>query len=127
MLDIKNVDIGFQALKILKNMTVKEKDELKFKLDCRNIIIAAVKKICERSPMKYSVVLHLSSLAPRNILQNNQLYISRFKNLLQDLYEANIIIDSVAQNAQKQYVSAMQRFPNYFQKRFYKFYRKRAG
>lgn len=78
LLETKHIVIGCEAAKLIKHLRCSEKSILEFKLECRNIIITMLKKITERSPLKYKIVKCLSSLDPKYILKHHQLAEDRF-------------------------------------------------
>jgi hypothetical protein len=71
---------------------------------CLKMIVAIVKKIVEKCPLKFKIVRGLSALDPAVISYSTKLGICRIKDsLLEPLHDANRISASVAERAQAQY------------------------
>jgi hypothetical protein len=105
LLELRKVDIGFQTEKLLKEVKASDKDKLAFRLECRNFLLGTIKKIVERSPLKYKLVRALSALDPSLQQKNPELAQTRMKCILQTLHEHNRISDSLAEKAKCQFRS----------------------
>lgn len=103
LLNLKNIDIGFQTKKFLKEVKAKEVDLLQFRSECQRIFIKMTQKLLEKCPMKYKAVQGLSSLEPNMIFNQPEQGKTRVNLLLEALYTANRITDSVADKAKYQY------------------------
>ncbi|XP_023228605.1 uncharacterized protein LOC111628978 [Centruroides sculpturatus] len=87
LVSLKNLDIGFGAKKVLKELKVSIKDILCFLRDCQNVLKVMTQKIIEKGPVKYKCVKALSSLDPEIIkMQSNvgKLYFSVLLEVLHD-------------------------------------------
>ena len=89
LLPSESVKVGFGAKKILSNLpTVQAPECLKFKQHALCFLIKIVEKIQERSPLKYSLSLYLSSLSPIQITSvSDEVLGKRFDKLLEHLDE----------------------------------------
>lgn len=101
--DLKNIDIGFQTKRFLKETKASEADEHKFRLECQTILIKVTEKLLEKCPVKYKTVQGLSSLEPDVIFNQAEQGKLRLNILLESLYSANRITDIVAEKAKSQY------------------------
>ena len=68
------IDTGFMAEKALKTAadlktkkTVSDRDVMQFKMECKEFLVKVVKKIVEKSPLKFEVARSLSFLDPREM------------------------------------------------------------
>ena len=78
----KEVDLGFEVRNVLKQLpdgSVSDLDILRFRNDCRTAIITALKKIFERSPLKYCFTRYVSCLSPELIARNATVASKRMK------------------------------------------------
>ncbi|XP_063216844.1 uncharacterized protein LOC134527824 [Bacillus rossius redtenbacheri] len=101
--ELKNIDLGFQTKKLLREVVSTDREVLEFKKDCQKILTRMTEKIRERSPLKYPVVQGLSSLDPKIIHKQPEQGKIRFDILLDVLYSHNRITETVAQRAKTQY------------------------
>ena len=105
LLPSESVKVGFGAKKILSNLpTVQAPECGKFKQQEKCFLIKIVEKIQERSPLKYSLSLYLSSLSPKQITSvSDEVLGERFDNLLEHLDESGWISSTMADRAQSEY------------------------
>jgi len=68
------IDIGFRVEKELKSAVdpktkknVTDKEIMQFKLECRYFLVAIVKKIMDKSPLKFALARNLSFMDPREM------------------------------------------------------------
>lgn len=88
--DSSKVDIGFVAGRIVRELSttnsISQKTSLLFKNDCKKCLLLTSQKLSEKSPLKYSLVSHLSFLDPRNMAGDNaSVGRSNFKKALNNL------------------------------------------
>lgn len=104
LLHSKKIDIGFAARKFLMEAKVDDKDATNFRLQCRELLIAIIEKLKERSPLKYLLVRGISALDPFIIAYKPKNGIQRIEVALQCLHHANRIHSDVAEKAKQQYI-----------------------
>lgn len=90
-LPLNDIDLGFRTNKYFKECKASEKEKTDFLKDCRYFLINVVKKICERSPLKYKVVKTAMSLDPDNLVKEKKLAKEMFNSLLQLFADKNMI------------------------------------
>ncbi|KAJ8893868.1 hypothetical protein PR048_006469 [Dryococelus australis] len=95
-LELKNIDIGFQTKKLLREVVSTDSEELEFKKEM-------TEKILEQSPLKYPAVQGLPSLDPNTIHKQLEEGKIRFDILLNALYSRNRITETAEQRAKTQY------------------------
>ena len=88
-----------KALLLSLNASVTKK--LKFKEDCAALVKGIVGKLQERCPLKQLFVRSLSSLIPKNMVENKNC-ISKFEKVVDKLYTFNQINSKEADNAKLQ-------------------------
>ena len=98
----KEVDIGVAATKALANSKLSDAEKMGFRIECIKFLSAAVEKIIERSPLKYSIVRAISCLVPCTIANNSSLAEKRMKDLTQILFEKGAITATVADKCSSQ-------------------------
>ena len=105
LLPSESVKVGFGAKKILSNLpTVQAPECRKFKQQAQCFLIKIVEKIRERSPLKCSLSLYLSSLSPIQITSvSDEVLGKRFDKLLEHLDESGWISSTMADSAQSEY------------------------
>ena len=93
----KAIDIGFSAEKALKEAkekaqkegtSVSDKQVMEFRLDCRNFLIALLKKILNKCPISYSLVRNMAALNPKEMVAHPSACRERFKKVLTVLVSA---------------------------------------
>ncbi|XP_067143597.1 uncharacterized protein [Centruroides vittatus] len=103
LVHLKNLDIGFGAKKVLKELKVSDKDILCFLRDCQNGLKVMTHKIIEKGPVKYKCVKALSSLDPEIIKMQSNVGKLYFNVLLEILHDTNRIDEKCAVKAKEQY------------------------
>lgn len=105
LIEVDKVDVGFSTKKLLKEAKVPQREILGFKYECQKILVAIVKKLLDKSPLKYTLVKGLTSLNPQIIYQQPSLGQTRMESVLETLHAANRISENVADRAKAQYSS----------------------
>ena len=98
--------VGFGAKKILSNLpTVQAPECRKFKQQqAQCFLVKIVEKIQERSPLKYSLSLYLSSLSPIQITSVSDEVLGKgFDKVLEHLDESGWISSTMADRVQSEY------------------------
>lgn len=103
--DLKNIDIGFQTKKMLKEVKAKDSEIEKFRLVCQIILTTTTEKLLEKCLIKYKTVQGLFSLDPNIIYNEPDQGKKRVNILLESFYYGNRISDSVAEKSKAQYNS----------------------
>lgn len=87
----KEVDVGVGATKCLSLSKLSETEKMGFQMQCIEFLSAAVSKIFERGPLKYSIVRAISCLVPATVANCRGLAESRMKLLVEIMYEKGCI------------------------------------
>lgn len=104
-----NVDVGFSARKILKEVQAQKKvtdrQVLEFRMETRAFLQAVMKQLLLKSPVKYSLTKNLSALDPRLMAQAAEREANRtlFRGVIAKLTEAGRFPERDADEAEKQY------------------------
>ena len=98
LLPSSSVEVGFAANGVLKKLgTLQCTKERQFKKSATIFLSNLLSKLSERSPVKYSLTLYLSSLSPTQICSiSDELLNKRFKKLLETLFDSLLISAKVA-------------------------------
>lgn len=97
-LDFAQTAIGFATQKFIKVCKASEKDKLFFLKDVRAFVLATIKKILEKSPLKRKAVKAISCLDPSLISSNISEAILEMQVTLEILFESNKIRSNVAES-----------------------------
>ena len=99
----KNVDVGVKASDLLRKSTASDKVKLEFRMDCITFLLAMTEKIRERSPLKYGLTRMLSCLAPKNIVDKNEIASRRFSELVGHLHSHGKVSATVADRSKLEF------------------------
>ena len=109
----KSIDCGFVAMRLLATITrdklASERQILEFRLDCRNILRTLVKRLQEKSPLKYGLVRNLTCLNPQTLKDKPDGSVAKFRNLLTSLVNKN----QVAQEDCDDIISQLKQFQSF--------------
>lgn len=105
LVSYKEVDICMATVRAIVCSKTSDLDMMKFRNECISFMKGAAAKLIKCSPLKYSIVRSVTSLAPRNILLQCSTSERRMGELLQKLYESNRISALVAVRAKVQFAS----------------------
>ena len=75
------IDVGSATKSCLDNTHLSLEKKIKFKEDCRAIVLMLLAKLAERAPIKYNLVRNATSLSPINIVKNEEDCVVRFRSL----------------------------------------------
>lgn len=89
--------------KLLKEKKINEKQVSVFKLECLKFLKVLVKKIQDKSPLKYPIVRLSRCLAPKVMAENKSEAIDIFTKLLQELQKRRIITSENCDSALSQF------------------------
>lgn len=95
----KQIDLGFRTKKFLKESQASESEKLCFLRDCRYFISALIKKLIERSPLKFKATKMFSCLDPNNLFNDMDLSKKGFNQLLEIFTDGNLIDLEIAEYA----------------------------
>lgn len=101
-LGYSQIDLGFRTKKFLTECKVTEGEKTQFLKDCRCFLKALVKKLVERSPLRYPIVKAASCLDPE-VLCNEISAKEKFNQMLEILSNNNVISIEVAESASTQF------------------------
>lgn len=100
----KKIDIGFGAEAELKKATkATEKQVFDFRMQCKQFLIAILKKAFERSPLKNSLVRYLCCLDPRMMVKDKSKCELYMKNVLKHFVFLNRLSNEKAETILQQY------------------------
>lgn len=97
------VILRVSAKALLAKAKASELQILSFQTSCQKFLVAAVKKLFERSPLKYKATKAVSCLNPLNVLHNRSTSEARMCDLLLLLHSLNQITSEVCDAAQTQF------------------------
>lgn len=105
LLPIESIDVGFGAKAVLRKLKTTEKSlEREFRKSTRSFLIRLIAKLFEKCPLKYKMVIGLSSLSPTRISSVNPgILKKRFSRLFEHLQALGHVTTWSADNALKQY------------------------
>lgn len=103
LIDPSKVDIGFSTKTCLKKMNSSMDEVTHFKGECLIFLIAFVKKLTARSPLKHPLTKGLSCLDPKIILNSPEVAKARMNILLSKLLDSNRISEVCAECAKSQF------------------------
>ena len=88
---VENVRVGFAATLVCKKAKTTHAIEVrKFKTNVQNFLVHLVKKLKERSPLRYKLTLYISLLSPTQIAAGNPDFLTYlFSKLCLHLVECN--------------------------------------
>ena len=104
---VENVKVGSAATLVYKKAKTTHAIEVrKFTTNARNFLVRLVKKLKERSPLRYKFTLYISSLSPTQIAAGNHDFLTDlFSKLCLHLVECNWISSLCADRAETSYKS----------------------
>ena len=115
------IDIGAAAKDILDKIQISFEKKLKFKKDCKKMVLNVLLKFKERSPLKYSVLRNCSSLSPRNMVRSSEECSLQFTSLVDKFYVMKKITAPCADNAKDQFDKFLTAVKYEHKERFLKF------
>lgn len=65
--DVSKLDVGFSAKLSLRSLNLTDEQRIQFRHDCRNFLVAVVKKVMDKAPIKSKLVRSLTWLDPRQL------------------------------------------------------------
>ena len=89
----KQVDVGLETEMHVKEAAkkVSEARLMDFRMKCKESVVAVVKKLQEKAPVKYSLVRHLRCLDPKRMHDEVDLCVADMKEVLKLLHEVRKI------------------------------------
>jgi len=111
--DYKKINIGFNAETSVKELAekkkVSDKAVLEFRVECNLFLLTIVKKLLVKAPILYSLVRHLSTFDPREmIVENLEHKKTQLKSIVCTFIEANRVSASDADDIMQQYSEFIQ-------------------
>lgn len=104
---LEKVDIGYKAEQIIKNSHASAKDVFQFRMECKQFLIYATKKVLERSPLKFAFVRGLSSLDPRQMCTKPDECLPLFRKVLDTLITVGRMADHVRDTVLAEYTELL--------------------
>ncbi|CAN7985972.1 unnamed protein product [Ixodes hexagonus] len=105
---LEKVDVGHAAEQIVKSAKAISKDVFQFRMECKQFLINATKKVLERSPLRFPVVRGLSSLDPRQMCSRPDECLAGFRKVLDVLITAGRMTDHQRDTVLAQYTELLQ-------------------
>ena len=102
-LPANQINIGTALKERLASLSPKPEEKRKFLKECRSVILALLKKLQERSPLKYAVCRHASALSPNKMATDTEASVLKFKGLAESLSKSKLLSADEADNAKSQY------------------------
>ncbi|XP_041376341.1 uncharacterized protein LOC121388878 [Gigantopelta aegis] len=103
----KHVNVGFSATHKLKELiatkTISERQELKFQMECRDMLVKEIGKLLEKSPLKYSLTRNVMYLAPGHMVADPEDCRARFSCVLSTLVHCKRIKEHTCDGLLKEY------------------------
>lgn len=99
----KDTVLGTATSALLAKIPLSDLTVRHFREACRNFLIATLRKILERSPIRIEMIRAVSSLSPAEITTSAQTACRRFDVCVQTLYACNRITSTVADQAREQF------------------------
>lgn len=102
-LDLSKIKVSTALKEILREVDVPDHKKMKFKSECRSIIISIILKLKERSPLNYTIVRAASSLDPEQMANSKEIANAYFGALAGKLARTKLILSDEADDAMKEY------------------------
>ena len=96
------IDVGAATKDKLDNVLVSLEKKKTFKGECKLMVLDILRKLQERSPLRYSIVRNCSSLVPKNMVLHREESTLRFRSLCDRLYALKKI-SSTADNGKNRF------------------------
>jgi len=114
-LHYKNVDIGFSANKMLKNLVMEkkcsERQDMEFRQAAKAFVVSILSHLLTKNPLKYSLVRNMSFLDPRLMVTKTEDCKSRFKRVLGVLVEAHRVDETDCDDILSQFRIYLEHLP----------------
>ena len=95
----ESINVGFGTTNTLKKLKTGQSPEVRnFRKEVQNFMVNLIKKLRERSPLKYFLPLYLGLLSP-SIGSTYKTLVNMFKKLLECLHESGWIFSDTAGQA----------------------------
>lgn len=105
---LEKVDIGHACEQIIKDSKASQKDVFQFKMECKQFLVAVVKKVLEKSPLKLLLVRSLSCLDPRLMCSKPDECLTGLRKVVDALITAGRVNDHQRDCALAEYTQLMQ-------------------
>lgn len=102
-LHARHVDVGVATTAQLSQIEGKEEQKVHFKRECRKFLAQMLKKIAQRSPLKYKLTQAITAFDPSEMLINEDISCQRMRQLVQILHESNRLSHIDGDKAYQQY------------------------
>ncbi len=103
------VDVGFVAEKLLKELLVKksasEKQVMEFRMESKNCLQTIVEKLLEKSPIQYTLTRKLTCLDPRKMAKDKNSCKEKMKALLECLVQVKRVDERDCDDIVREYSS----------------------
>ena len=101
--EISTIKLSTALKEMLRIVEVPDHKKIKFKSECRAIIISIVLKLKERSPLNYTIVRAASCLDPEEMANNKEIANAHFGALAGKLARTKLILSDEADDAIKEF------------------------
>ena len=121
LLDEMQVDIGAAANDSLNKVSVSSEKKRAFRQTCRSAVLWMLLKLQERLPTNKAVIVQVSCLSPKNMVNIPAKAAKRFNGLADSLYSLKFISSYVADSAKYQYSQLLNKEVVMYSKKFVEF------
>ena len=87
------IDPGFSAARKLKELTalkkVSDRGKMDFLMECRNMLLRAMKKLLEKCPLTYAMTRNVSCVDPGMMVTKKEDFVVKFDGVLQKMVDLN--------------------------------------
>jgi len=118
LLPRQKVVLGVAAQSMLLKSKASDLQKMEVQTGCRQFLVSAVKKMFERSPLKYGATRAVSCLNPVTIFYNRTVSESRMSDLLLQLHLLERITSEVADSAKFQFTALCQEAQTVYKSKF---------
>jgi len=105
LLSRHKVILGVSAQALMSKAKATDLQILSFQTSCQQLLVASIKKLLDRCPLKYKATKAISCLNPFTVLHNRSTSEALMNDLLLLLHQLNRITSDVADNAQAQFAA----------------------
>jgi hypothetical protein len=123
LLSRHKVVLGVSAQAMMAKAKATDLQIMSFQVSCQKFLVAMIKKLLERSPLKYKATKAVSCLNPFTVLHNRSTSEARMGDLLLQLHNLNTISSDVADAAKTQFSTLCANVATAFKDKFKQFTR----
>ena len=103
-----SLNIGTRLKQMMSSSNLKQEEKRKFLRECSCSIISLLKKLQERSPLRFSLCRNASSLSPNNMMEDKDGSVLKFKGYSEKLSKLKLLTADEADAAKNEYENFIQ-------------------